>query len=292
MRRSYLDYAMSVIVSRASPTCATASKPVHRRILYAMHETGNTHDKPYRKSRPPRRRRHGSVPPARRRRDLRRAGAHGAGLLDAPDAARRAGQLRLDGRRRRRRPCATPRCGWPSRRRRCWRTSTSDTVDFVPNYDGNDREPVVLPARFPNLLVNGAGGIAVGMATNIPPHNLGEVIDATLALIENPELDDRRPDRVRPRPRLPDGRRSSSAAPARCKAYMTGRGCVIVRAKTHVEEIRKDRWAIIVDEVPYQVNKATMIKKHRRARPREADRGHRPRPGRVRPASACAWSSS
>ncbi|MEM8752936.1 MAG: DNA gyrase subunit A, partial [Pseudomonadota bacterium] len=135
-----------------------------------------------------------------------------------------------------------------------------ETVDFQDNYDGKDREPTVLPARFPNILVNGAGGIAVGMATNIPPHNLGEVIDACLALIENPDLQVADLMEYVPAPDFPTGALILGRSGAR-KAYLEGRGSVIMRAKTHVEEIRKDRYAIIVDEVPYQVNKSTMIEK-------------------------------
>ena len=135
-----------------------------------------------------------------------------------------------------------------------------DTVDFTDNYDGKDQEPTVLPARFPNMLVNGAGGIAVGMATNIPPHNLGEVIDATLALIENPDLSTERLIEIVPAPDFPTGGVILGRSGAR-KAYLEGRGSVIIRAKTRVEEIRKDRYAIILDEIPYQVNKASMIEK-------------------------------
>jgi len=135
-----------------------------------------------------------------------------------------------------------------------------ETVDFQDNYDGKDREPTVLPARFPNMLVNGAGGIAVGMATNIPPHNLGEVVDATLALIDNPDLSSEDLIEYVPGPDFPTGGLMLGRSGAR-KAYLEGRGSVIIRAKTHVEELRKDRWAIVVDEIPYQVNKATMIDK-------------------------------
>jgi DNA gyrase subunit A len=135
-----------------------------------------------------------------------------------------------------------------------------DTVDFQDNYDGKDREPSVLPARFPNMLVNGAGGIAVGMATNIPPHNLGEVIDATLALIERPEMDPEDLMEYVPAPDFPTGGIILGRTGAR-KAYVEGRGSVIVRSKTHTEEIRKDRWAIVITEIPYQVNKATMIER-------------------------------
>ncbi|MFZ9020858.1 MAG: DNA gyrase subunit A, partial [Paracoccaceae bacterium] len=135
-----------------------------------------------------------------------------------------------------------------------------DTVDFQDNYDGKDREPTVLPSRFPNMLVNGAGGIAVGMATNIPPHNLGEVIDATLALIENPDLTSEDLIEFVPAPDFPTGALILGRSGAR-KAYLEGRGSVIIRAKTRIEEIRKDRYAIIIEEIPYQVNKAAMIEK-------------------------------
>jgi DNA gyrase subunit A len=135
-----------------------------------------------------------------------------------------------------------------------------DTVDFQPNYDGKDREPTVLPARFPNMLVNGAGGIAVGMATNIPPHNLGEVIDATLALIANPDVATEDLLEIIPGPDFPTGGLILGRSGAR-KAYLEGRGSVIIRARTRIEDLRKDRQAIIVDEIPYQVNKATMIER-------------------------------
>ena len=135
-----------------------------------------------------------------------------------------------------------------------------DTVDFQDNYDGKDREPTVLPAKFPNMLVNGAGGIAVGMATNIPPHNLGEVIDATLALIESPDLQAEDLIQFVPAPDFPTGGIILGKTGAR-KAYIEGRGSVIIRAKTHIDEIRKDRFAIIIDEIPYQVNKSTMIER-------------------------------
>jgi DNA gyrase subunit A len=187
MKTSYLDYAMSVIVSRAIPDIRDGLKPVHRRILYAMHETGNTHDKSYRKSARPGGRRDGQVPPARRFRDLRRAGADGAGFLDVAAAPRWAGQLRVHGRGQPRGHALHRGADGPSGGLRAGRHRQGNGR-LPDNYDGKDREPTVLPARFPNMLVNGAGGIAVGMATNIPPHNLGEVVDATLALIEDPDL--------------------------------------------------------------------------------------------------------
>ena len=156
-----------------------------------------------------------------------------------------------------------------------------DTVDFQDNYDGKDREPTVLPARFPNMLVNGAGGIAVGMATNIPPHNLGEVINATLALIEDPDLTSEQLIDYVPGPDFPTGATMLGRSGAR-KAYLEGRGSVIIRSKTRVEEIRKDRYAIVIDEIPYQVNKASMIEKiAEQVREKKIER-YRPCAGRVR----------
>nr|WP_054303411.1 DNA gyrase subunit A [Gemmobacter sp. LW-1] len=259
MKTAYLDYAMSVIVSRAIPDLRDGLKPVHRRILYAMHETGNTHDKPYRKSARP----VGDV--------MGKYHPHGDGaiydalvrmaqpfsmslkLLDGQGnfgsmdgdnaAAMRYTEVRMD------KPAAF-----------LLADIDKDTVDFQDNYDGKDKEPTVLPARFPNMLVNGAGGIAVGMATNIPPHNLGEVIDGCLAMIENPDLSTERLMELIPGPDFPTGGQILGRGGIR-KAYLEGRGSVILRAKTRVEEIRKDRWAIVVDEIPYQVNKATMIEK-------------------------------
>ncbi|MEM7753960.1 MAG: DNA gyrase subunit A [Pseudomonadota bacterium] len=259
MRASYLDYAMSVIVSRAIPDLRDGLKPVHRRILYAMHETGNSHDKAYRKS-------------ARAVGDtMGKYHPHGDGaiydalvrmaqpfsmslpLLDGQGnfgsmdgdnpAAMRYTEVRMD------KPAAA-----------LLEDIDRDTVDFQDNYDGKDQEPTVLPARFPNMLVNGAGGIAVGMATNIPPHNLGEVIDGTLALIEDPDMSTEALMEYIPAPDFPTGGVILGRSGAR-KAYLEGRGSVIIRAKTRIEEIRKDRYAIILDEIPYQVNKASMIEK-------------------------------
>ncbi|MGH1369091.1 MAG: DNA gyrase subunit A [Maritimibacter sp.] len=259
MRTSYLDYAMSVIVSRAIPDLRDGLKPVHRRILYAMNEVGNTHDKPYRKSSRPVADAMGKYHPhgdsaiydalVRMAQDFSMSlplldGQGNFGSMDGDKAAafrytevrmaKSAGALLAD--------------------------IEKDTVDFQDNYDGKDQEPVVLPARFPNMLVNGAGGIAVGMATNIPPHNLGEVCDATLAMIEEPDISDERLMEIVPAPDFPTGGVILGRSGAR-KAYLEGRGSVILRAKTRVEEIRKDRYAIVVDEVPYQVNKALMIEK-------------------------------
>ena len=257
MKTSYLDYAMSVIVSRAIPDLRDGLKPVHRRILYAMHETNNTHDKSYRKSARPvgdvmgKYHPHGdsaiymalvrmaqkfsmSLPL------LDGQGNFGSMDGDSP-AAMRYTEVRMD------KPAAF-----------LLADIDKDTVDFQDNYDGKDREPTVLPARFPNMLVNGAGGIAVGMATNIPPHNLGEVIDATLAMIENPDISIEELIEFVPAPDFPTGALILGQSGAR-KAYTEGRGSVLIRSRTKIEEIRKDRWAIVVTEIPYQVNKSTLI---------------------------------
>ncbi|ATG35591.1 DNA gyrase subunit GyrA [Phaeobacter piscinae] len=259
MRTSYLDYAMSVIVSRAIPDLRDGLKPVHRRILYAMHEVGNSHDKPYRKSARPVGDVMGKYHPhgdsaiydalVRMAQDFSMSlplldGQGNFGSMDGDNpAAMRYTEVRMD------KPAAS-----------ILADIEKDTVDFQDNYDGKDREPTVLPARFPNMLVNGAGGIAVGMATNIPPHNLGEVIDATLALIEDPDLTSEQLIDFVPGPDFPTGGVMLGRSGAR-KAYLEGRGSVVIRAKTRVEEIRKDRYAIVVEEIPYQVNKAAMIEK-------------------------------
>jgi len=259
MRTAYLDYAMSVIVSRAIPDLRDGLKPVHRRILFAMHETNNTHDKSYRKSARPVGDTMGKYHPhgdsaiydalVRMAQPFSMSlklldGQGNFGSMDGDTAAAmRYTEVRMD------KPAAF-----------LLADIDKDTVDFQDNYDGKDREPTVLPARFPNMLVNGAGGIAVGMATNIPPHNLGEVIDATKALIANPDLTSEELMAYVPAPDFPTGAQIMGRGGAR-KAYLEGRGSVIIRAKTHIEEIRKDRFAIIVDEVPYQVNKAQMVEK-------------------------------
>jgi DNA gyrase subunit A len=259
MRTSYLDYAMSVIVSRAIPDLRDGLKPVHRRILYAMHETNNTHDKSYRKSARPvgdtmgKYHPHGdsaiydalvrmAQPFSMSLKLLDGQGNFGSMDGDAA-AAMRYTEVRMD------KPAAF-----------LLADIGKDTVDFQDNYDGKDREPTVLPARFPNMLVNGAGGIAVGMATNIPPHNLGEVIDATQALIIDPDLTSEQLMAYVPAPDFPTGALILGRTGAR-KAYIEGRGSVIIRSRTHIEEIRKDRYAIIVDEIPYQVNKSTMVER-------------------------------
>ena len=259
MKTSYLDYAMSVIVSRAIPDLRDGLKPVHRRILFAMHEVGNTHDKPYRKSVAPRRRRHGQVPPARRRAiydALVRMAQDFSMSLPLLDGQGNFGSMDGD------KPAAFRYTEVRMAKPAGYLLADIDkeTVDFQPNYDGKDMEPTVLPARFPNMLVNGAGGIAVGMATNIPPHNLGEVIDATLALIENPDLDVADLMEFVPAPDFPTGALILGRSGAR-KAYHEGRGSVIIRSRTRIEEVRGGRTAIIVSEIPYQVNKATMIER-------------------------------
>lgn len=259
MKTSYLDYAMSVIVSRAIPDLRDGLKPVHRRILYAMHETGNTHEKSYRKSARPVGDVMGKYHPhgdsaiydalVRMAQPFSMSlplldGQGNFGSMDGDSAAAmRYTEVRMD------KPAAF-----------LLADIDKETVDFQDNYDGKDREPTVLPARFPNMLVNGAGGIAVGMATNIPPHNLGEVIAATLALIETPDLTSEQLMEYVPAPDFPTGAQIMGRSGAR-KAYLEGRGSVIIRAKTRVEEFRKDRFAIIIDEIPYQVNKSAMIEK-------------------------------
>ena len=259
LKTSYLDYAMSVIVSRAIPDLRDGLKPVHRRILYAMHETGNTHDKAYRKSARPVGDVMGKYHPhgdsaiydalVRMAQDFSMSlplldGQGNFGSMDGDNpAAMRYTEVRMD------KPSAF-----------LLADIDKDTVNFQDNYDGKDQEPTVLPARFPNMLVNGAGGIAVGMATNIPPHNLGEVINAALGLIDNPDLSSEELIQYVPGPDFPTGGIMLGRSGAR-KAYIEGRGSVIIRAKTRVEEIRKDRYAIVIDEIPYQVNKASMIEK-------------------------------
>ncbi|MFV2052831.1 DNA gyrase subunit A [Aliiroseovarius sp. YM-037] len=256
---SYLDYAMSVIVSRAIPDLRDGLKPVHRRILYAMHETNNTHDKPYRKSSRPVAEAMGKYHPhgdsaiydalVRMAQDFSMSlvlldGQGNFGSMDGDKAAAyRYTEVRME-----------------KAAQALLEDIDKDTVNFQDNYDGKDQEPTVLPARYPNMLVNGAGGIAVGMATNIPPHNLGEVVDATLALIDEPDLSSEQLIDYVPGPDFPTGGILLGRSGAR-KAYLEGRGSVIIRSKTRIEEIRKDRYAIVIDEIPYQVNKSSMIEK-------------------------------
>ncbi len=257
MRRSYLDYAMSVIVSRALPDVRDGLKPVHRRIIYAMYENGYDCTKPYRKSarivgevlgkyHP-----HGdsSVYEAMVRMaqpfSMRLPLVDGQGNFGSMDgdgaAAMRYTEARL-----------------AKVAHKLIEDIEYDTVDFMPNYDESVQEPTVLPARFPNLLVNGSNGIAVGMATNMPPHNLGEVIDACCAYIDNPNISSEDLINIVPGPDFPTGGLILGQGGAK-SAYLTGRGSVMMRAKCTIEEIRKDKEAIIVHEIPYQVNKAALV---------------------------------
>ena len=259
MKRSYLDYAMSVIVARALPDVRDGLKPVHRRILHSMRENGYEWNKPYRKSarvvgdvmgkyHP-----HGDAAiydaMVRMAQDFSMRlplldGQGNYGSMDGdPPAAMRYTEVRL---------------GQPAHA--LLADIDNETVEFQPNYDESAREPAVLPAAFPNLLVNGAGGIAVGMATNIPPHNLGEVIDAACALLDDPEITTDGLMAHVPGPDFPTGALVVGTAGIR-QAYHTGRGSVIMRSRTSIEAVRKDREAIVVTEVPYQVNKARMIER-------------------------------
>lgn len=259
MKNSFLDYAMSVIVSRALPDVRDGLKPVHRRILYSMYESGYDYNRPTRKSA----RIVGEV--------IAKYHPHSTeAVYEAMVRMAQDFSLRL--------PLVHPQGnfgtmdGDPAANMRYTEARLSkaahyllsdidkETVDFIPNYDASTEEPTVLPARIPNLLVNGAGGIAVGMATNIPSHNLGEVIDGCCALIENPDLTVEELMEHIPGPDFPTGgiimgRRGIYSA------FKTGRGSLIIRSRTHIETIRKDREAIIVTEIPYQVNKAKMIER-------------------------------
>jgi DNA gyrase subunit A len=259
MRRSYLDYAMSVIVSRALPDARDGLKPVHRRILYAMQEAGWTSDKPYRKSS----RVVGDV--------MGKYHPHGdASIYDALVRMAQTFSMRvplIDGQGNFGSVDGDPPAAMRYTEARLARVSNylladidRDTVDFQPNYDESESEPRVLPASFPNLLVNGGSGIAVGMATNIPPHNPSEIIDATLALIENPALLLDELMRIVPGPDFPTGGMILGRSGIR-SGFETGRGSIVLRARAEIEEIRKDRTAIIVTELPYQVNKATLLEK-------------------------------
>ncbi len=259
MKRSYLDYAMSVIVSRALPDVRDGLKPVHRRILYSMHENGYEWNKPYRKSA----RVVGDV--------IGKYHPHGdTAIYDALVRMAQDFSLRLplidgqgnfgsvDGD-----PPAAMRyteCRLEKVAQGLLEDLDKDTVDFQDNYDGSESEPSVLPARFPNLLVNGAGGIAVGMATTIPPHNLCEVITACITYLDNPAITIPELNEIVPGPDFPTGGFILGRSGIR-SAYETGRGSVVMRGKVAVEEIRKDREALIITEIPYQVNKASMIEK-------------------------------
>ena len=257
MQSAYLDYAMSVIVSRALPDCRDGLKPVHRRILFAMNETGNFHDKPYRKSARVIGEVMGKYHPhgdsaiysalVRMAQDfsLRLPLIDGQGNFGSIDgdspAQMRYTEVRL-----------------AKSADFILKDIDKDTIDFQDNYDGSEREPKVLPSRFPNLLVNGASGIAVGMATSIPTHNLGEVIDGCCALIDNAEISDQELIEFVPAPDFPTGGEIINGDSVK-SALLKGRGSVVIRGKTSVEE-KNGKESIIISEIPYQVNKAEMLK--------------------------------
>ncbi|MBS0372524.1 MAG: DNA gyrase subunit A [Proteobacteria bacterium] len=260
MRHAYLDYAMSVIVGRALPDVRDGLKPVHRRVLFAMHELGNDWNKAYKKSarivgdvigkyHP-----HGDQSVydtiVRMAQDfsLRYMLVDGQGNFGSVDgdsaAAMRYTEIRM------------AKIG-----HELLADIDKETVDFGPNYDGSEKEPLVLPARIPNLLINGSGGIAVGMATNIPPHNLSEVVDACLRLLQEPDVSIEELIKIVPAPDFPTAGLIYGLSGVH-EGYRTGRGRVVMRARTHFEDIGKgDRQAIIVDEIPYQVNKKTLLEK-------------------------------
>ena len=259
MRRSYLDYAMSVIVSRAIPDARDGLKPVHRRILWSMQENGNHWNKQYRKS-------------ARVVGDVI-GKYHPHGDQSVYDALVRMAQdfsMRLpllDGQGNFGSIDGDPPAAYRYTEVRMKKVAHAlledvdkDTVDYQANYDGSEHEPTVLPAKFPNLLANGAGGIAVGMATNIPPHNLGEIIDATIEMIDNPDVTDERLIEIVPGPDFPTGAMILGRTGAK-SGLLTGRGSVIMRGRATIEEVRKDRYAVVATELPFQVNKAHMIER-------------------------------
>ncbi|MBD8064846.1 DNA gyrase subunit A [Devosia sp. PTR5] len=259
MRKSYLDYAMSVIVSRALPDVRDGLKPVHRRILFSMSENGYEYNKPFRKSA----RVVGDV--------IGKYHPHGDSAVYMA-LVRMAqtfsmGEMLVEGQGN----FGSVDGDMPAAMRytevRMQRITNSllddldkDTVDFRENYDGSEKEPTVLPARFPNMLVNGGGGIAVGMATNVPTHNLSETIGACLLLLDNPDATTEELMEVLPGPDFPTGGIILGRAGIR-QAYETGRGSVVVRGRSSIEEVRKEREAIVITEIPYQVNKASMVEK-------------------------------
>ncbi len=260
MRRSYLDYAMSVIVGRALPDVRDGLKPVHRRVLFAMHELNNDWNRPYKKSarivgdvigkyHP-----HGdtavydTIVRMAQNFSLRYMLVDGQGNFGSVDgdnaAAMRYTEIRLS-----------------KIAHEMLQDIDKETVDFEPNYDGSEKEPGILPARIPNLLINGSSGIAVGMATNIPPHNLNEVVDACLHLLRNPDATVDELIELVPAPDFPTAGIIYGIQGVR-EGYRTGRGRVVMRARTHFEDIdRGQRQAIIVDELPYQVNKRTLLER-------------------------------
>src|SRR5262245_8064499 len=259
MKRSYLDYAMSVIVSRALPDVRDGLKPVHRRILYGMYEGGFWPTQGFKKS-------------ARIVGDVM-GNYHPHGNDAVYDALVRMVQdfsLRLplvDGQGNFGSMDADPPAAMRYTETKLARAAMpllddldKDTVEFRDNYPGEKQEPVVLPARFPNLLVNGSAGIAVGMATNIPTHNLGEVVDACIAYVDNPDITIEGLIQHLPGPDFPTGALILGRNGIR-EAYHFGRGSIVMRGRTHIEELRKDREAIVFTEIPYQVNKARMIER-------------------------------
>ena len=259
MRRSYLDYAMSVIVSRALPDVRDGLKPVHRRIIYSAYENGYDYNRPFRKSA----RIVGDV--------LGKYHPHGdSSVYEAMVRLAQPFSMRvplIDGQGNFGSMDGDSAAAMRYTEARLAKVAHAliddidkDTVDFMPNYDESLQEPTVLPARYPNLLVNGTNGIAVGMATNIPPHNLGEVCDACCAYIDNPEISIEDLIRIVPGPDFPTGGLILGYSGAK-SAYLTGRGSVMMRAKCTIEELHKDKEAIIVHEIPYQVNKAAMIQR-------------------------------
>ncbi len=259
MKKSYLDYAMSVIVSRALPDVRDGLKPVHRRILHSMNENGFDWNKPYRKSA----RVVGEV--------MGKYHPHGdQSIYDALVRMAQDFSLRLpliDGQGNFGSVDGDPPAAMRYTESRLAKVAhelmadiDKNTVEFRENYDNSEREPSVLPARFPNLLVNGSGGIAVGMATNMAPHNLGEVIDACIATIENPAVTIDELTDIIPGPDFPTGAMILGRAGIK-SAFHTGRGSIVMRAKVHTEELRKEREALIVTEIPYQINKSVMIER-------------------------------
>ncbi len=259
MRRSYLDYAMSVIVARALPDVRDGLKPVHRRILFAMRELGYTPDKPHRKSAQT----VGAV--------MGKYHPHGdAAIYDAMVRMAQSFSMRLrliDGQGNFGSVDGDPAAAMRYTESRLTASAgflldeiDRDTVDFQPNYDETAEEPLVLPARFPNLLINGAGGIAVGMATNIPTHNPTEIMDAALAMLADPEMSLEELMKIVPGPDFPTGGLIIGRAGIR-SAFETGRGSITLRARAEIEEVRKDRMAIVVTEIPYQVNKSTLLER-------------------------------
>ena len=259
MKKSYLDYAMSVIVSRALPDCRDGLKPVHRRILYAMNESGYNHNKPYKKSA----RIVGDV--------MGKYHPHGdAAIYDSMVRMSQDFSMRLelidgqgnfgslDGDRPAAMRYTEARLAKISEK--IVTDLDKETISFKPNYDDSTKEPIVLPAQYPNLLVNGASGIAVGMATNIAPHNLGEVIDATLYCIDNPHSTFKELNKFILGPDFPTGGQIIGNKGIK-EAFATGRGACILRSKTSLENFKKDREAIIVHEIPYQVNKSKLVEK-------------------------------